>query len=195
MLFKRRNPPTLLERTRTWVWPRRSWARSLRYFLLRLERLQASPHQVALGCAAGVFVSITPLLGTQMLLAALLAFSIRASIPAALIGTFFGNPLSWPLIWAGTYFAGCYMLGIESVLTMSGLEHYMAPLFQALGSWSPELIDTTIKLVWPVLKPMLAGSVPLGLATAILIYYVLRPLVATYQRSRVGLPLSASPAV
>ena len=195
MLFKRRTPPTFKDRVRTWVWPRSSWSRSLRYFLHRLERLQASPHQVALGCAAGVFVSITPLLGTQMLLAAVLAFTIRANIPAALIGTFFGNPLSWPLIWGGTYFAGCYILGIENVLTLSGLEYYLTQLADALATLSPEVINSAIGLVWPVLKPMLAGSVPLGLAMAIGIYYLLRPAVASYQSTRAETHLSVASTI
>lgn len=190
MLFKRRTPQTFAERARTWLWPRRSWTRSLRYFMHRLERLQASPHQVALGCSAGVFVSITPLLGTQMLLAALLAFAIRANIPAALIGTFFGNPLSWPLIWGGTYLAGCYMLGVENVLTFSGLEYYLMRFVDALATWSPDVIDHAITLVWPVLKPMLAGSLPLGLIVATVIYYTLRPLIAAYQRARATAYLS-----
>jgi len=158
----------------------------LRYFVHRLERMQASPHQIALGCAAGVFVSITPLLGTQMILAALLAFAIRANIPAALIGTFFGNPLSWPLIWGGTYLAGCYMLGIENVMTLSGLEYYLKRFVDALATWSPDVIDHAIILVWPVLKPMLAGSLPLGLIVATVIYFALRPVIAAYQRARVA---------
>lgn len=184
MLFARRTPPTTYERFRTWVWPRRSWSRSARYFLLRLNRVQASPHQIALGCAAGVFVSVTPLLGTQMLLAALLAFVIRANIPAALIGTFFGNPISWPLIWGGTYFAGCYILGVENVLTFSGMEYYFHLFVDAVATWSPEVIQHTVGLVWPVLKPMLAGSLALGLIAAVIAYYVLRPIVAAYQNAR-----------
>jgi len=156
----------------------------------RLERLQASPHQVALGCAAGVFVSMTPLLGTQMLLAALLAFAIRANIPAALIGTFFGNPLSWPVIWGATYVAGCYILGIENVMTLSGLEYYLMRFVDALATWSPDVIDHAVTLVWPVLKPMLAGSLLLGLFVAPAIYYTLRPLVAAYQRARAAAYLS-----
>lgn len=192
MLFKRRTPLTFSERVRTWLWPRRSWSRSLRYFVRRLERLQASPHQVALGCAAGVFASITPLLGTQMVLAAILAFAIRASIPAALIGTFFGNPLSWPLIWGGTYTAGCYMLGIENVLTFSGLEYYLTRFVDALATWSPDVIDHAVRLVWPVFKPMLAGSLLVGFIAAIFIYYTLRPVIAAYQKTRVTAHLPAS---
>ena len=63
-------------------------------------RLKASPHQIALGGAAGVFAAFTPFLGAQMALAAVLAAVCRASVPAALLGTFVGNPLSWPAIWA-----------------------------------------------------------------------------------------------
>lgn len=191
MLFRRRNPETFMTRLRTWVWPRRSWSRSLMYFMRRLERLEASPHQVALGCAAGVFASITPLLGTQMVLAAVLAIVIRANVPAALIGTFFGNPISWPLIWGGSYIVGCYILGVENALTMAGLEYYLRQFGSALATWSPEVINHAVELVWPVLKPMLAGSVPIGLLAAVLSYYALRPIIATYQKTRVPVHLPA----
>lgn len=193
MLFRRRTPPTFAERVRTWMWPRTSWSRSMRYFLLRLERLKASPHQVALGCAAGVFAAVTPLLGTQMLLAAVIAFGIRASVPAALIGTFFGNPVSWPLIWGGTYFAGCYMLGIDTILNTVGLDTYFAPLTASIMSASPEMLTAAVNTLWPVFKPMLVGSIPLGLASAVVIYYSLRPVVSAYQRSRGLRRLSPAP--
>lgn len=182
MLFKRRTQPGILQRLRTWVWPRRSWSRSLRYFLLRLKRVRATPHQVALGCAAGVFASITPLLGTQMVLAALLAYVIRANIPAALIGTFFGNPVSWPLIWAGTYVSGCYLLGIENGIALDSLQYYVNGLAAAVATWSPDVIDSAVTFVWPVVKPMLAGSLLIGIAVGVVIYYTLRPVIAAYQR-------------
>lgn len=182
MLFKRREPASFFERTRAWVWPKRGWLRSLEYYWLRLKRMRSTPHQIALGCAVGVFASITPLLGVQMLLAVLLAFLIRANIPAALIGTFFGNPLSWPIIWGATYFLGCYVLDIENGLTLYGLEYYLRGLGNAIASWSPDIIERAVSLVWPILKPMLAGSMVIGIATGAAVYYVVRPLVAAYQR-------------
>ena len=184
MPFGRKKPLTMMEQLRKWLWPGRNWSRSARYFIRRLERLRASPHQVALGCAAGVFASITPLLGTQMLLAVLLAVLIRANVPAALIGTFFGNPISWPLIWGSTYMAGCHMLGIESILGTADLEHAFAPLKAAIATASPDLFGAAVDTLWPVFKPMLVGSIPLGLMTAAIIYYLLRPAVTAYQRSR-----------
>lgn len=184
MLFASREPPAFLERVRVGLWPRRSWSRSARYFLLRLKRLRATPHQIAIGCAAGVFASITPLFGFQMILAALLARLARGSIAAALIGTFAGNPLSWPIIWGSTYATGCLLLGIDAIYSGLDLGRQLTPLWTALASGSPGLIGAAWDTLSPILRPMLAGSLPLGLATAGLSYYLSRRAVAAYQSGR-----------
>src|SRR3990170_1730378 len=67
------------------------WGQSLRATGRRLVNLRASPHEIALGCALGAFVSITPLLGVQTILAVVLALALRASVPAAIIGTLAGS--------------------------------------------------------------------------------------------------------
>ncbi|MGC2397618.1 MAG: DUF2062 domain-containing protein, partial [Rhodomicrobium sp.] len=82
MLFKRRKQLSLAERLRNLIWPARSFERSFRYMILRLWRIKASPHSIALGCAAGVFAIFTPFLGCQMLLAAVLALMFRGSVMA-----------------------------------------------------------------------------------------------------------------
>ncbi len=87
--------------------------RRIAYFWRRLMRLHATPHEIALGCAAGVFAAFTPFLGFQMLLAGSIAFLLRVNVPAALLGTFAGNPLSWPAIWAASYVAGAWTLGYD----------------------------------------------------------------------------------
>src|SRR5271166_5588052 len=99
MLFKRRKQLSPVERLRTAIWPTRTFRRSLRYMLLRLWRIPASSHSVALGCAAGVFAIFTPFLGFQMMLAALLALVFRGSVFASAVGTFAGNTLTYPLLW------------------------------------------------------------------------------------------------
>ena len=83
------------------------------YLWRRMMRLHATPHEIALGCAAGVFAAFTPFLGFQMLLAGAIAFVLRVNVPAALLGTFAGNPLSWPAIWAASYVAGAWTLGYD----------------------------------------------------------------------------------
>ena len=160
MLFKRRTPPSIAERIRVWLWPRRSWSRSLRYVLYRIVRLRTNPHALALGCAAGVFAACTPLIGGQMVLATLLAYALRANVPAAILATFFGNPLSWPVIWAATYVAGAHMIGDGAAASVGELHSRVDLLWDAMLGQSPEMIAAAAAFVWPIFKPMLAGSLP-----------------------------------
>jgi uncharacterized protein (DUF2062 family) len=153
------------------------WAPGLRQAGSRLVHLRASPHEIALGCALGAFVSITPLLGVQMLLAMIFAFVLRASVPAAIAGTFVGNPLSWPFIWVSTYVMGLQMVGLEGALDPAAVQRNVMLLWHALLEPSPQLLDATAALFWPLLWPMLAGSVPIGLLTAAIVYYISRNVV------------------
>jgi uncharacterized protein (DUF2062 family) len=139
--------------------------------------LRASPHEIALGCALGAFVSITPLLGVQTLLAVIFALMLRASVPAAIIGTFVGNPLSWPFIWVSTYVMGLQIVGLEGAFDPSAVQRNILLLWGALVDRSPLLFDATAALLWPLLWPMLAGSVPIGLLTAAIVYYISRNVV------------------
>ncbi len=152
-----------------------------------LVHLRANPHEIAMGCAAGVFASITPLLGAQTLIAVVLAFLLRASIPAAIVGTFFGNPLSWPIIWASTYAMGLQIVGLDGVLDTTAFEQNIMLLWAALLEWSPHLLDATAAVLWPILGPMLAGSVPLGLITAAVVYYIARNSIHAWRARRTSI--------
>ena len=168
------------------------WRQQIRLSARRLTHLRASPHEVALGCAAGVFASITPLLGVQTLIAVVLATALRASVPAAIIGTFFGNPLSWPIIWAATYAMGLQIIGLEGMLDTAAFERQISLLWAALVEWSPQLLDATAALLWPLLGPMLAGSLPLGLITAVVVYYIARNVIHAWRgRSTMDEPTPA----
>ncbi|MBS0244886.1 MAG: DUF2062 domain-containing protein, partial [Proteobacteria bacterium] len=92
MLFSRRHVGSWLNALRARIGSRLSWQRSVRYRFLQLAKLQASPVQLALGLAIGVFVAFQPIIGFQMLAAGLLALGLRASVGAALLGTFIGTP-------------------------------------------------------------------------------------------------------
>jgi hypothetical protein len=162
----------------------RKWTQSLRIAVRRLCNLRASPHEIALGCAVGAFVSITPLLGVQTLIAVALAALLRASVPAAVIGTFVGNPLSWPIIWASTYAMGLQIVGLEGVFDPAAFERNVHLLWGAFVERSPHLLDATATLLWPVLWPMLAGSLPIGLLTAAVVYYISRNLVRAWRVRR-----------
>jgi uncharacterized protein (DUF2062 family) len=170
MLFRRREAESLLERMRVHLWPRRSWTRSSRYVVYRLRRLSDTPHAVALGFAIGVFTAVTPFLGTHMVAAALLAWVIGGSVVAALLGTFIGNPLTYPLFWYSTYEVGNLMLRgrmVQKQIDLSG-----------------GIFQKSIDQLWPILKPMTLGSIPVGLALAALSYVLVKPMVEAYKHRR-----------
>lgn len=170
MLFRRREAESLLERMRVHLWPRRSWTRSSRYVVYRLRRLSDTPHAVALGFAIGVFTATTPFLGTHMVMAALLAWVIGGSVVAALLGTFLGNPLTYPLLWYSTYEVGNLMLRGKMVQKQIDL--------------SGGIFQKSIEQLWPILKPMTLGSIPVGLALALLSYALVKPMVEAYKHRR-----------
>jgi len=170
MLFRRRDAESFFERIRVHLWPRRSWSRSSRYIVYRLRRLSESPHAVALGFAAGVFSAATPLLGTHMVMAALIAWAIGGSIVAAVLGTFVGNPLTYPLLWYATYQIGHLMLGGRAV------RHHI--------DLSNGIFHSPLEKLWPILKPMSLGCIPVGLALAALGYVLVKPMVEAYKHRR-----------
>jgi uncharacterized protein (DUF2062 family) len=80
--------------------------RTIRYYYLRIIRLQGDPHVLARGVAIGIFVGITPTIPLHTILAITLAFILRSSKIAALLFTvivsnpftiFFQYYLSWRL--------------------------------------------------------------------------------------------------
>lgn len=170
MLFRRREAESLLGRMRVHLWPRRSWSRSSRYVVYRLRRLSDSPHAVAIGFAAGVFSAVTPFLGTHMIMAALIAWAIGGSIVAALLGTFIGNPLTYPVFWYSTYEVGNLMLGGTVAKQRIDL--------------SDGIFQSSLEQLWPILKPMSLGTIPVGLALAALSYVLVKPMVEAYQHRR-----------
>jgi len=175
MLFKRRKRPNHLERLRVAVWPRHSFARSARYFSKRVLRLTASPNAIALGFAAGAFASITPFIGLHFLLSFLIAFAIGGNMIAAAIGTAVGNPLTFPLIWASTYKLGTMMLyGEAKTLSHAAFHEHLDTGF----------FERSLDTVLPLIKPMLVGCLPLGLASALISYFLVFYSVRAYQRSR-----------
>jgi uncharacterized protein (DUF2062 family) len=156
-----------LQKLRESFWPSIGWKRATIYVWRRVWRLTGTPHAIALGFSAGTFMSFTPFLGFHIMLAMLIAWVIRGNLIAAAFGTLVGNPLSYPPIWVATYDLGSLMLG-----TSSG--HHI-DLISTLMS------QKAFDVVLPVLMPMALGSLPLGLAAAVVTYFIVKATVAAYQ--------------
>lgn len=173
MIFKRREKPTRIERIRVSVWPRHSWSRSFKYFGKRVLRLSASPQKIALGFAAGAAASFTPFIGFHFLLSFIFAYIVRGNLLAAALGTAVGNPLTFPFIWASTYKLGSYIL--------SQNPHPHPGRAFKLGR---DMFSQSIDQIWPIIKPMLVGSIPLGLVIGVICYFIVLASVSAYQKAR-----------
>ncbi|ADJ24043.1 Protein of unknown function DUF2062 [Hyphomicrobium denitrificans ATCC 51888] len=155
----------------------------LTYYWRRILRLRATPHEVALGCAAGVFAACTPFLGFQMALAGAIAFLLRVSIPAALLGTFIGNPLSWPAIWSASYVAGVWVLGDDPA---DAAEHFVqsANKLSATLMAPSRSLDSAVVSLSPIIEPLVIGGLLVGLIAAVFSYYPTRQAVRVFQKRR-----------
>ncbi|SRR5690606_3947977 len=182
MLFKRRTKPPFHERLLAWLWPRRGWRRAWGYAWHRVRRLKASPHAIAAGFAAGVFASFTPFMGFHFVIGFVAAFLVGGSLIASALGTIVGNPLTFPLIWFATYQVGCMLLGLEpganlneqlSRFDLMGLIHDPASIW-----------DDILHVLWPVVRPMTVGSVPIGLAAAAVSYFSVKYVIEAFQARR-----------
>ena len=193
MLFKSMRVPTVAERVRLALWPRRSWSRSARYVVLRLKRLPSSPHRIALGCAAGVFAVFTPFLGLQLMLAGTLSLIFRGSVVASFLASFVGNPITYPIIWFATFNLGNVLLGGTASAQLVDLRGKAGAFGDGVMALSPGAVATAAESLWPVLKPMVVGSVPLGGLAAAGAYVGVRRLIGVSRaRKRARLMLGTA---
>ena len=131
-----------------------TWKQNLKAFYLRVRSLQGDPHYVAMGMAVGVFVAFTPTIPFHTVLTIALAFLLRGSKPAALIGSWLNNPLTFPVFYYGSYKLGVFILGrdIPVHIRYDGIKELM-------------------RLGWDVAVAMIAGGVMLGVLPAVGAYF------------------------
>ncbi len=172
------------ERLREFLWPRSGWERSAKYVFHRVARLPGTPHAIAGGFACGAAISFTPFVGLHIVLAALLAWSIRANIISSAIGTVVGNPWTFPFIWVWIYELGHWMgvgTGGHASENLDFISLFGKMLEAVLRLNAGYLFETA----WPVFfLPMLAGGIPTALVMWIAFYVPLKPVVESYQRRR-----------
>ncbi len=169
-MFQRRVKLHPLQKLREAFWPRIGWRRATLYIWRRIWRLTGTPHAVAIGVAAGAFISFTPFLGFHIMLAVLIAWIFRGNLLAAAFGTIVGNPISYPPIWFATYDVGHRILGTSAAANVDLTELLMG--------------QRAFDMILPVLVPMAVGALPLGLAAAVVTYFFVKAAVAAYQLRR-----------
>jgi uncharacterized protein (DUF2062 family) len=88
----------------------RASARALRERFVALLHLDDPPWRVALALAVGVFISFTPFVGFQTLLALLVAAVARLNAAVVVTGTWLNLPWFMPFVYAGALKLGAWLL-------------------------------------------------------------------------------------
>ncbi|SFO82889.1 DUF2062 domain-containing protein [Tranquillimonas alkanivorans] len=191
-MFKRRTPRSYFQVVTDFVYPRGGWTRAARYVGHRLHRLPDPAYKISRGIACGVFVCFTPFFGLHFLMSAALAWLIRGNVVAALLATFFGNPLTFPFIAGISVELGQFMLGYDEPLPLprifgafSNASVEMWQNVHAIFTPEPTHWERLGDFVVQVLLPYTVGGLIPGLIAAGISYAASRPLIGAYQKARI----------
>lgn len=181
-MFQRRQKLSIFLRMREFFWPTAGWNRSTRYVFHRVARIPGSAYSLAAGFACGAAISFTPFIGLHFVLSALLAYIIRANMIASAIGTVVGNPWTFPFIWVGVFNVGSWILREDGV-TAHNVD-FLEVLTESMAATHRMDFGYLFDTAWPVLFPLLVGSMPVGIFVWILFYFPLSPMISKYQAAR-----------
>ncbi|MEM6312200.1 MAG: DUF2062 domain-containing protein [Pseudomonadota bacterium] len=193
-MFKRRDRRPFFRAIGEFLWPRGGWSRAFQYVQHRLRRLPDSPERIARGIWAGVFTTFTPFYGLHFIFAAMIAFVMRGNIIAAMMATFFGNPLTYFPIGLVALQTGHWLMGskmeAEDQSSFGGAfvdawrdltSNFFAMFDEQTADW------TGLRSFYDdVFLPYLIGGLIPGIITATVCYYLCAPLIRAYQKRRRG---------
>ncbi len=193
MVFERRARRTLGEIVGRALYPRGGWARAFEYVKHRVRRLPDTPEKISRGIWAGVFTTFTPFYGLHFVVAAIVAKVMRGNILAALLATFFGNPLTYLPIAVASLSTGHFLLGTRP--KHGPLDSSLGDKFAGAGGdlWHNMLSLFTFQpMDWhnlsvfynEVFFPYMIGGVIPGVVAATVSYYICVPLIGAYQNRR-----------
>ena len=192
MVFKRRDKRSVGQTLLDLVYPRGGWGRAIRYVRHRIHRLPDSREKIARGVFAGVFTTFSPFFGLHFFVAAIIARVMNGNILAALLATFFGNPLTYVPIGVISLQTGHWVLGSQPVAEVDAT---LTDKFLAAGSdiwYNVYAIATGMPTDWSGLEifydevfyPYMIGGVIPGIIVGTIGYILSVPVIRTYQHRR-----------
>ena len=194
MVFKRRDRRPIWRILREAIWPRGGWTRAVKYVTHRLNRLPDPPNRIARGIFVGVFVAFTPFYGLHFFLAAAVAWLVRGNVIAAILGTLFGNPLTYVPIGVIALETGYFLLGVERSHAPGTLGRTFAGAGQDLWHNAKALFgpaqphwDDLWQFYDDVFFPYMIGGILPGLVAGLACYHLSLPVITAYQNRRRGL--------
>lgn len=143
--------------------------RSIQDYYSKLMNSPGRIEEVAGGFALGVFIAFSPWLGLHTVTALLLAFILRKSYAAAVLGTLVFNPMTGMFILLADFQVGKAFLRLEHV--------YMPPHLSFDLDGLSHLWRSGIEIMYP----LFVGSLMLGLVAAAASYFLARRSLHVYR--------------
>ena len=137
------------------------------FYFLKLVRVKDTQDKLAIGFACGSMVSFTPFIGFHFFLAVIFAYILRGNIVASLIGTFIGNPFTFPFIWIFIYKVG-------NIFFKNDHNFSLELTFQSLFDQG-----------YDILIPMLIGSLIVSIPIWLISYYTVKFLILSFKKRKV----------
>jgi uncharacterized protein (DUF2062 family) len=174
------------------LYPRGGWLRAFHYVKHRVRRLPDSPERIARGIGAGVFTTFTPFYGLHFPTAWLISRGLGGNGLAALMATFFGNPLTYVPIGAVSLKTGHFLLGTEfqadadTTLLGKFVDAWVDLKNNALSLLYPHNADWSgLQVFWhDVFFPYLVGGILPGIVCSVTCYYLSVPVLHAYQNRK-----------
>lgn len=135
---------------------------------IRLIKIKAGTHEIALGFAVGILISMTPTMGVQMPIAVVVAMLLRTSKFSAMLGVWLTNPFTAPIIYGFNYWLGAKILGFRTLKELA-LENGTDSLIEIFKK-APELLGA-----------MTLGGLVVGIPLSIISYFIVFKAVEEYR--------------
>lgn len=145
---------------------------SLRRAIQTVLHMDDTPHRIALSFAIGVWIAFFPIWGIHTAMALGVAFLMRLSRGAMLVGAWVNNPWTMAPLYTGGTLLGCALLRVPT----EGL----AALDWSLG-WK-DFLRALLETLRPYLWPFVVGNLILGTLAAVLGYLALRAAIEARRR-------------
>jgi uncharacterized protein (DUF2062 family) len=191
MVFRRRDPRSWLQTVREVFFPRGGWLRAGTYILHRLRRLPDAPHRIARGVAVGVFISFSPLFGLHFVLCTAINWLIGGNFIASVIGNWFGNPVTLPVIAYASVWLGQWLLRVQDKIDLHALMQVTTEM--TIELWrNCFALFTPAHMHWPAFRafghdyfvPYLLGGLFLGALFSLISHALTLRAVEAYRRLR-----------
>tara|TARA_B100002019_G_scaffold229739_1_gene203162 strand:- start:99 stop:689 length:591 start_codon:yes stop_codon:yes gene_type:complete len=166
-----------------------AFSRTKKYISLSIKRIKGTPQALSLGLATGIAISFTPFIGLHALLAIFISWVIGGSMAAALIGTLFGNPWTFPFIWYFTFEIGQFInygfLSYEEEFSFKVIKKEVSTLLAIVKNIIIfanifELEESVAKL--KLIPFMVVGSIPLVFISWIFSYFSFLIIFKSYKK-------------